>query len=112
MKTPADKVEPTIKPETPAEPAKPADANGNKQSLRWMKTPRLLAVVTAIPLLFGQVDAAVAQATPAAAAEQAKPAATSAEEKPIADKPAPEKAASDKPPPPPAVETPAAKSPS
>jgi SecD/SecF fusion protein len=56
-----------------------------------------MAVVTAMPLIFGQVEATAAAPPDAAATEQAKPLSTSAEEKPTAEKPPAEKPTPEKP---------------
>jgi SecD/SecF fusion protein len=86
---PAEKIEPASVPAQPPDvPAKPDEPVGKKQSGRWFKSSRLMAVVTAMPLIFAQVEATAAAPPDAAATEQAKPLSTSAEEKPAAEKPA------------------------
>jgi SecD/SecF fusion protein len=94
---PADKVMPEADSPKPKEPAKSTEPSEKKQSLRWLKTPRLLAVVSAMPLLFGQVDAATATPPEPAAAAKAETAATPTEDKTAADKPATEEKPVDKP---------------
>jgi SecD/SecF fusion protein len=92
---PIDKVEPAVTPGEPAAlPAKPEEPGDKKQSRRSFKSPSLMAIICAMPLMFGQVDASAAAPPPAAAAtEQAKPSSPRAEEKPLTEITAEEKPA-------------------
>jgi len=95
---PAEKIEPASVPAQPLDlPAKPDEPGGKKQSSRSFRSSSLMAVVTAMPLIFGQVEATAAAPPDAAATEQAKPLSTSAEEKPTAEKPPAEKPTPEKP---------------
>ncbi|MGD0384355.1 MAG: protein translocase subunit SecF, partial [Thermoguttaceae bacterium] len=95
---PAEKIEPASVPaKLPDVPAKPDEPGGKKQSSRSFRSSNLMAVVTAMPLIFGQVEAIAAAPPDAAATEQAKPSSTPAAEKPTAQKPAAEKPTAEKP---------------
>jgi SecD/SecF fusion protein len=80
---PAEKIEPAAIPaEPPAVPAKPDESGQKKQSRRILRSRSLMAMATAIPLIFGQVEAPAAVPPAAASSEQAKPSSQPAGEKP------------------------------
>jgi SecD/SecF fusion protein len=80
---PAEKIEPAAIPaEPPAVPAKPDESGQKKQSRRILRSRGLMAAATAIPLIFGQVEAPAAVPPAAASSEQAKPSSQPAAEKP------------------------------
>lgn len=80
---PVEKVQPaTIPVETPAMPVKPEAPVDNKQSRSTLRSPGLMAVVSAMSLIFAQVDAPAAQPAVPAATAQEKPSSNPAVEKP------------------------------
>jgi SecD/SecF fusion protein len=80
---PAEKIEPAATPaEPPALPSKSDESGQKKQSRSILRSRGLMALVTAMPLIFGQIDASAAAPQPAASSEQAKPSSQPAAEKP------------------------------
>jgi SecD/SecF fusion protein len=90
---PVEQVEPGATPDKPAAvPAKPDESSEKKQSRRSLRSSSLMAIVCAMPLMFGQVDA-TASPPPATAAKE--PAITSSP--PAAEKVSNEKSAQETP---------------